>query len=120
MKITKDTTEETRYYRRGIELEEVEPQTVASGFSHISHKGKSFLPDYAFARWDHGQPIEKISLRGHVLRKDGTPGRDRVDVDYITPADHLHGKGFGYPEAPNWLLVMFEDSPNTGQAPALL
>jgi hypothetical protein len=110
MNVVDSTIEETHYYRRGIELEGAEPQDVRG----YTHQGKKFLPDYAYARWEHGEPVKRISLRGHVLKKDGTPGKDRTDVSYETPASKLCGVG-GYPSAPQWLLELFADSPHTAK-----
>lgn len=106
--VLNDSTEETHYYVRHIELENAAPVLIAH--RTYSHGGKEFLPDSAQARWSHGDAIREIIVSGYVLKKDRTTGQQRTDVRYLTPA---HGDWQSNsrwridPDAPAWLLDLF-------------
>ena len=108
MNTTHDGTEETHFYVRRIDIEGATPLEVTG----YGHRGKQWVPDHLTARWNHGEPITRINARGHVLKKDGTPGIARTSQGYATPAS----KGWDTPHyinAPEWLLALFGDSPHT-------
>lgn len=108
--ITGDETRETRYYVREIELDGVAPVLLERRYSH---GGKEFLPDFAYARWDHGGGIKVIELHGYVLKKDRSTGQQRASLKYGTPNSLYWGRDSVYPDAPAWLLELFgiEDVP---------
>lgn len=109
MRITQDTPTETRKHARRIRFEGRPAEPIPT--SYTPHKGKRWVPDYAHAEWDHGKPIKKITLRGQILKLDGTPGRNRADAIFVTPSNTaLRGV---HPDAPAWLLELFADSPHT-------
>lgn len=112
MRITTDTPAETRKHARRVAFEGRPAEPFVTQYS--AYKGKHWIPDHAHASWDHGQPITKISLRGHLLKRDGTPSESRADSTYVTPANKIYGTGHRlYPDAPAWLLDLFADSPHT-------
>ena len=104
--IKADRRGEVHRHSRNIEFEGV-PAQPHSGYSH---RGKQFIPVAAGAGWDHGKPIEKITVQGPLVKKDGTPGDTVVSTKYITPANRWWGQGQSYtgPDAPAWLLDLFD------------
>lgn len=106
MDITEDRLIETRYYQRSIQFECREPETYVSH----NHKGKQWVPDIAYARWNHGAPITRVTLGGYILKKDGTPGQNRANIRYETPASRSWNSQWGT-DAPQWVLDLFADSP---------
>ena len=111
MNITENRLVETHYYQRSISIENVAPILLERQYSH---GGKEFLPDIAHARWNHGEPIKHITLGGYVLKKDRTTGQSRAKMDYITPEHKMWARHSDYyTPAPEWLLDLFADSPNT-------
>lgn len=104
IRVSEDTTRETRYYDRTIEIEGAPPVLLERRYSH---GGKTFQPDVAMAKWNHGEQIKSIRVAGYVLKKDGAPGVQRTDVSFCTPASTGWGKGDWRPDAPKWLLDLF-------------
>lgn len=103
--ITSDSQTETRYYVRRVQFENVAPILLERNYSH---GGKEFLPTTASARWEHGHDIKSIKVSGKVLKKDRTTGNQSADIDYCTPASHHWGKSTWQPQAPEWLLELFD------------
>lgn len=105
--VTHNNTRETHYYDRSIEFDGGSPILLKRNYSH---GGKQFVPDIALARWKHGDAIEHITVKGFVLKKDGLPGNQRTELEFITPANRWFGqsKNFTGPEAPAWLLELFD------------
>lgn len=113
MSITHDGSTETHWHARTIEFDGADP-LVITGYSHT---GKTWVPDSAHARWDHGKAIERINVSGNILKKDGTPGQLRYSQALNTPAHINWGKPYGKP-APAWLLELFGiEVPGTDPAP---
>lgn len=108
VQVTNKAAVEIHEHRLGISFEGAAPEL----YGGYTHKGKKWLPDFAFAKWQHGQPITEISLRGYILKQDGTPSQNRGDITYLTPGHPNAGKGFR-PTAPQWLLDLFADAPYT-------
>jgi hypothetical protein len=106
MKVTQNKLVEIHQYRRGVEFEGAAPEV----YHGDTHRGKRWIPDYAYAQWNHGEPIEEISVRGAILKQDGTPGQHRGDITYYTPACAWWARSFR--RAPQWVLDLFADSPN--------
>jgi hypothetical protein len=107
LKIIENRLVETHEHRRGIGFEGAEPEP----YDGYTHKGKMWLPDFAFAQWVHGKPIEEISLRGSILKQDGTPSQHRGDITYQTVDYRWFSSRSRL--APQWLLDLFADSPHT-------
>jgi len=107
--ISGDELYTVHYHQRTIAFENVAPILLERRYSH---GGKEFLPDRAFAKWQHGKPIAQINVSGYVLKKDRSTGQQRASLDYLTPANRLYEK-YDYPSAPEWLLELFADSPHT-------
>lgn len=108
---TKDTHRESHTHTRSINFEGHEPEA----YTGYTHKGKQWIPSHAWAEWSHGQPIEQITVTGHILKKDGTPGAQRGDQRYATPASRTWDTKYGR-KAPDWLLELFADSQHTTEA----
>lgn len=108
MNITKDTFREVHTHTRGIHFEGREPELVTG----YSFRGKQWIPEYAEASWKHGDAIKTITMWGQVLKKDGTPGANKVEATYATPA-HNGWDSRWNTNAPEWLLELFADSPHT-------
>ena len=102
--IAKDSTEEVHKYTRRIEFDDAAPILLERRYSH---GGKEFIPDEASAGWNHGEPIQDITVEGYVLKKDRTPGQQRAQLRYETPASSNYGKQWGWDPAPEWLLELF-------------
>lgn len=109
VQITDDELYTVHYHTRTIEFEGAAPILLERRYSH---GGQTFVPDRAFAKWQHGHPFDQIKVAGFVLKKDGTPSKNRADLSYLTPANRLYQK-FDHPSAPEWLLELFADSPHT-------
>jgi hypothetical protein len=110
MKITptEDSLAEVHTYTRRIRFDGAE----ATAITGYSHRGKHFIPDFAIAKWEYGKPIHRIDVIGNVLKKDGTPGQNRAEVRYETPASISWNTPFGT-NAPEWLIELFADSKPT-------
>jgi hypothetical protein len=107
MNITEDSSSEVHYHTRRVHFE----GAPAEPYVGFIHKGKLWVPDTASARWDHEQPIQKITVSGPILKKDGTPSQNRGKREYLTPADPMWARaaaeGGWYAQAPAWLLELF-------------
>ena len=102
MKVTEDKTTEYHSYTRSIVIEGL----PAEEYKGYTHKGKLWVPDFAVAVWNHGEPITTIKVTGPILKKDGTPSESqRGEKRYATPLTHRSTR-WSTP-APAWLLELF-------------
>jgi hypothetical protein len=108
MNITRDSAREVHTHSRSIAFEGHEPEE----YNGFSHNGKLWIPAQAYAEWQHGKPIQQITVQGNILKKDGTPGQSRGRQRYATPASRSWDTPFGT-NAPEWLLELFADSVHT-------
>lgn len=107
MEITERRTHEVRYYMRSVEFTGRPSEEYVS----YTNKGKSWIPDRASTRHNHGEPITDITVDGFLLKKDGTPSLNRVSNRYITPHHRSWGRSLRRP-APAWLLELFNIATN--------
>jgi hypothetical protein len=107
MNIVRTTDRTEHNHSRTFQLEGMDPQAVDTG---SSHKGKKYIPREVWAKWEHGQPIKAIVVRGSVLKMDGTVGMQEVRLEYRTPASTPTAY---YRQAPEWVLALFDDAPHT-------
>lgn len=117
MRVTDNVLIETHMHSRTINFEgaQAEPFEPYLGYRG---KGKQWVPNRAFAKWVHGRPIQRITVSGYLVKQDGTPGKNRGDTSYDTPASNAWSTRWGT-NAPQWLLDLFADSPHTSPAPSV-